>query len=141
MTKNSAKDSIKELLSLPSKNRYPSRQEWEGACWKKILKSEKLLDLFVTPYERYNIVLRAATMELLNSGRGTRPITRELQISRQTVSSVKKTVKGMGYKSYRERGKTERKKKVYSHHLSQNKNRSYGGYYRRTKYGKVYMPY
>ena len=100
------------------------------------MKSGKLLDSLVTPNERRNIVMRAAIVELISSGKGTRHISRELQISRQTISSVKKITKERSYKSYRERGKTERKKKVYSSHPSKKKPHRY---YRRTKYGKVYM--
>lgn len=134
MANNTAENS----LSLPARNQYPSRQEWEKACWKKIMKSEKLLNLLTTSNERRNITRRGAVMELVNSGKGTRQVSRDLQIAAQTVNSIKKIAKEKVYKSYRERGKTERKKKVYSSHPS--KKEPYR-YYRRTKYGKVYMPY
>ena len=124
--------------SLPSRNLYASRKEWERACWKKVMKSEKFLDSLVTSNERRNLVMRAAVTEFVNSGKRPQQISRELQISRQTVSSIRKVVKEGGYKSYRERGKTERKKKVYSYHPS--KKKPYRRY-RRTKYGKVYLNY
>ncbi|MBI4034112.1 MAG: helix-turn-helix domain-containing protein [Candidatus Brennerbacteria bacterium] len=105
------------------------------------MKSEKILDSLVTPYERRNIVMRAAVMNLVNSGAGPRQISRELQISRQTISSIKKAVvKEISYKSYWERSKTERKKKVYSSDPSPFKKEPYRRY-RRTKYGKVYLHY
>jgi len=74
--------------------------------------------------------MRAAITDLVNSEKGIRQIARDLQITTQTVASVKKAAKENAYKSYRERGKTERKKKKepYRH-------------YRKTKYGKVYIPY
>ncbi len=125
-------------FKLPPLNHYPSRKEW-GAFWKKILNSGKFLDSLVTPYERRNIVMRAATKEYLVSGKKFQQIVRELQLSPQTVSSIKKTLKE-NYKSYWERSKTERKKKVWSPFPSQKKKEPYRPY-RRTKYGKVYLPY
>jgi len=124
-------------LLLPPKDRYPSHGEWEKACWKKIIKSEKFLETLVTSYERHNITMRAAVMDLVNSGKSFRQIARDLQISTQTVNSIKKAVRD-SYKSYRERGKTERKKKIYSRDPSKKKPYRH---YRRTKYGKVYLPY
>ncbi len=128
------------LLLLPARNLFLSHKEWEGACWKKIVKSKKLLDLLITSNERRNIVIRAAVVGFIDSGKGFRQISRELQISRQTISSIKKITKESTYKSYRERSKTERKKKVHNSNFFQKKKESYR-YYRRTKYGKIYMPY
>lgn len=125
---------------LPPRNKFSSHKEWEEACWEKIIKSESLLALLTTANERRNIVRRAAIMELVNSGKGVRMISRELQIAVQTVNSIKKIAKEGGYKSYRERGKTERKKKVWSRFPSQKTKEPYRRY-RRTKYGKVYVPY
>lgn len=129
----------KNSFSLPPRNKFLSRKEWEETCWKRIIKSEKGLDSLVTANERRNIVMRAAVMNLINSGRVLRQISRELQISRQTISSIKKAIKEKSYRSYWERSKTERKKKTYSRHPSRKKN--FYRYYRRTKYGKVYLPY
>lgn len=118
---------------------FSSRKEWEAACWNKIMESEKLLNLLITSNERHNILMRAAVMELVNSGKGPQQISRELQISRQTINSIRKVAKEKGYKSYREWGKTERKKKIYSPDSFSKKKVPYR-HYRRTKYGKVYMP-
>ena len=112
---------INDLLLLPLVSQFPSRKEWEKTCWEKLKKSRKLLDAFMTPYERHNIVMRVATIELLYSGKRPLQISRELQISRQTVNSIQKAMKDGIYKSYRERGKTERKKKKYSHDISKKK--------------------
>ena len=125
-------------MGLPPVSDYSSRKEWEKVCWNKILNSKKLLEILVAPYERRNFVLRAAVVDLLGSGKSYREIGDELWLSSQTISSIKKALIEKGYKSYRERGKTERKKRVWSNY-PRKKKESYRRY-RRTKYGKVYMP-
>ena len=129
---------IRSLLSFPPIGQCPSRKEWEGACWQKILKSGEILDLLTTANERHNLIMRAAVVDCVNSGKKFRQIVEELQLSPQTVSSIKKALQENGYRSYRERGKTERKKKIYSSHSSKKKPYRH---YRRTKYGKVYLPH
>ncbi|MDO8557473.1 MAG: Trp family transcriptional regulator [Candidatus Jorgensenbacteria bacterium] len=124
---------------LPLKNLSLSHKELERMYWKKILKSEKLFDSLITSSERHNIVMRAAVAELVDSGMGTRQISRELSISRQTISNIKRITKESAYKSYRERGKTERRKKAYNGNSSQKK-KEHDQHYRQTKYGKVYLP-
>src|SRR3990172_8184043 len=99
----------KTSLSLPPMSRHPSRKEWENACWRKILKSEELLGLLVTPYERHNLVMRAAVMERMRAGKRYRQIADELWLSPQTISSIRKASGKNSYHSYRERSKTERK--------------------------------
>jgi len=120
---------------LPPRNNYSSRKDWEEDCWNRITRSGKFLDTLVTANERRNIVMRAAVAEFLNSGKRPQQISRELLISRQTINSIRKAIKERNYKSYRERGKTEQKKKVWSRYPS--KKKPYRRY-RRTKYGKVY---
>lgn len=130
----------KTSFALPPISRYPSRQGWEKACWHKIIKSGEPLGLLATPAERRNLVLRAATLELINSGKKYREIAEELWLSPQTISSIKKAIFENGYRSYRERGKTERKKKVYSRDFPQIRKKPRGGPVR-TKYGVVHLPY
>jgi len=105
----------------------------------KIKDSSKIKSL-VTSYERHNLVMRAAVREGIDLGKRFRQIARETGLSLQTVSSIKKALREDDYRSYRERGKTERKKKVYclNHHK---KKRKLYKYYRRTKYGKIHLPY
>ena len=67
----------KAPLCLSPISRYSSRKEWENACWGKILKSEELLGLLITPYERRNLVMRAAAIERLHAGKGYRQIAEE----------------------------------------------------------------
>lgn len=124
-------------------NNYSSRKEWEHSCWQKILNSENLKDLLeltTTSYERHNLVMRVAAIERINSGKRFNEISRELWLSPQTISSIKKSISGNNYRSYRETGKTERKKKIYSQDTFSTK-RKYRGRPVRTKYGTVYLPY
>ncbi len=130
----------KVKINLPLLKRYSSRQEWEDACWQKILKSKKFLELLTTSNERHNLVMRAAVIEGINMGKKYRQIADELWLSPQTISAIKKAVKENNYRSYRERGKTERKKKVYSD-LSKPKRKKYYGRRVRTKYGTIHLPY
>ena len=124
---------------MPPVNDYPSRKEWENACWRKILGSEDLLQMLVTPHERHNLVARAAAMDELISGKRYRQIAEELWLSPQTISSVKRAIKEDSYRSYRERGKKERKKRQYSGNLLPAKPRRRGRPLR-TKYGTIYLP-
>ncbi len=140
---NKAKDAkinTRALFTLPPMGRYSSRKEWEGACWHKISKSRNLLGLVVTSYERHNLVRRAAVMDSINSGKGYKQIAEELWLSPQTVSSIRKAISENNYRSYRERGKTERKKKVYTPGPIPSRKKHLGRPVR-TKYGTVYLPY
>lgn len=123
---------------LPPLSRFSSRKQWEEACWEVISKSKKFLDIMTTPYERRNIVLRAAVLNCINSGKRYRQIGEELWLSPQTISSIKKSLGESRYKSYRERGKSERKRKIYSKNDIQKKGRPSGRPVR-TKYGTLYV--
>jgi hypothetical protein len=124
---------------LPKLNSCSSRKEWEVVCWKKILNSENILGLIITPNERRNLVMRAAVIEKINLGIGTSQIARELLLSRQTINTIRKAIDENGYRSYRERGKTERKKKIYTPDMK--KGKKYRGRPIRTKYGTIYSKY
>ncbi len=108
------KNNDKENFAVPSIDNYSSRKEWEDACWHKIIKSEDILRTLITSYERRNLIMRAAVMERVDAGKNYQQISEELWLSPQTISSIKKALKESSYRSYRERGKTERKKRVYS---------------------------
>ncbi|MBI2011006.1 MAG: hypothetical protein HYS89_02125 [Candidatus Colwellbacteria bacterium] len=94
----------------------------------------------VTPYERRNLVLRTAVMEKLRLGKSYRQIAEELWLSSQTISVIKKATKETSYRSYYDRGKTERKKKVYSHRKPPPDLKKLYGPSVRTKYGVMYPP-
>jgi len=123
---------------MPAVSDYSSRKEWEAACWQKIATSEELLQLLTTAYDRHNIVMRAATVDGLASGKSYRKIGEELWISPQTISSIKKSANEKVYKSYLERSKKERKKRVYG--IVESHRRKPRGTPRRTKYGILYAP-
>ena len=128
----------KPSITLPPLSRFSSRKQWEEACWELISKSKKFLDIITTPYERRNIVLRAAVIDYINSGKKYRQIGEELWLSPQTISSIKRSLNEPRYKSYRERGKSERKQKTYSRNNIQKKRRPSGRPVR-TKYGTLYI--
>ncbi len=121
---------------MPAIGDCRSRVEWEGACWHKISASKDILELISTSSERHDLVMRAAAINALISGKSYREIGKELWLSPQTISGIKKALDENSYKSYP--GRKERKKKVYSY----SKTQKYGpkGTPRRTKYGIVYMP-
>lgn len=124
---------------LPLINAYSSRIEWENACWQKISESKDLLRLLITSNERHNLVMRVAALNRIIAGQSYRQIGDELWLSSQTISGIKKTLKGKNYRSYLERNKKERKKKKYSSDQKPFKS-SPAGIPRRTKYGTIYMP-
>lgn len=131
----------KQLINLPSLNKYPSRKEWESACWQKVLVSKELLDLLTTSHERHDLVMRAATLKELASGKGPRQISREIFVSLQTIGVLKKAMAENNYKSYLERSKKERKKKVYNIDHRPIRRKWPEGRPKRTKFGTIYMPY
>jgi len=126
-------------IDLPLIGHYSSRKEWEAVCWRKILKSKDFLESLVTLYERHNLVMRAAVIDGMVSGKKYREIAKELWLSQQTISAIIKSVKENSYRSYRERGKTERKKKVYS--FRPKKKKEYRGRRIRTKYGPMHVKF
>lgn len=131
----------KQLIILPSINEYPSRKEWEEACWRKIIKSEELLKLLATSHERHDLVMRAATLKELALGKGPRQISRELFISSQTINVIKKSMDENNYRSYLERSKKERKKKIYSIDHRPIRRKWPEGRPKRTKFGTIYVNY
>jgi len=129
----------KPSFKLPPLNQFQSRGEWEGACWKIVSKSNTYLSLLTTAYDRRNIIIRAAALEQLSSGKSYKQITDELWLSPQTISSIKKICSENIYKSYWERSKSERKRKAYSTNSAQQKRKPKGRPVR-TKYGTVHIP-
>jgi len=132
----------KESTAIPPINNYHSRQEWETACWRKILESKELLSLLITSHERRNLVNRAAAIDRIISGKSYQEIGEELWLSPQTISVIKKAINEKAYRSYLERSHKERKKRKYSSNSISAKLRARPrGRPQRTKYGTIYMPY
>jgi len=141
LKEESVQNSVARKLAeiIPPIDNYASRKDWEDGCWQRISKSEEFLRLFVTVPERHELVMRAAAFKGLVSGKSYREISKEFFVSLQTICVVKKAVsEGSSYQSYSERGKNERKKKIYSSFKPVKKRR---GRPVRAKYGTVYMPY
>ena len=130
----------KKPAVIPQIGDYSSRREWKEASWRKLLKSEGLLPILFTSYERDNLVMRAAAFEGLALGKGQRQLSRELSLSLQTINAVKKAMAENTYRSYSERSKKERKKKVYTPSPVSNR-RKHRGRAVRTKYGTIRMPH
>jgi len=128
----------KDLTIFQSIKDFNSRKEWQSSCWKKILKSENLLAFLITPHERNDLVMRAAVMSGIASGKSYREISKELWVSSQTISVIKKAVNEKTYRSYL--GRNERKQREYSVDIRPVQARRYGKR-RRTKYGTIYMPH
>lgn len=128
------------IAMLPPIHNYTSRKEWETACWDTISKSKELLQLLITSYERHHLIMRAAALEGLGVGKSYRQIGRELWLSPQTISVIKKAISEKNYRSYLERSKKERKKKKYGSKIISVKSTRPRGTPRRTKYGTIYLP-
>ena len=136
-SKNVRSDNRSKAVTIPLVSAYASRKEWEEACWQKLLGSREWLNL-ITVYERHNIVMRAAVAHRLSEQTSYKDIGRELWLSSQTISAIKKGIGEKRYRSYADRGTTERKKKVYSMSRSVRPHRKIRTP-RRTKYGTVYL--
>lgn len=131
----------KQLMDLPKINKYSSRGEWEEACWNKISKLDNLLSSLLTSCERHELIMRAAVLKELMLGKGPRQISREFFVSFQTIAVIKKSINENNYRSYSERSKKERKKKVYSVDPKHVIRKWPEGKPKRTKFGTIYMPY
>jgi len=129
----------KGLGMVPPIGNYLSRKEWENACWRKVSESKELLNTLTTSHERHNLAIRAAAIQGLASGKSYREISKELFISTQTVSSIKKALSEKTYRSYPERSEGKRKKKEHDFIPSRFKPKHRGRPVR-TKYGTIYLP-
>jgi uncharacterized protein YerC len=139
------------VRGLPPPKAYSSRSAWEEGVWQMLVvrfaslrhpvELAATLNTLITPKQRRELVQRAVALERLFVGTSYRAIGRELWLSPQTISIIKKAVCERRYRSYYERGKTERKKKVYSaSHSSAGQRRDPSTYRKRTKYGTLIMP-
>lgn len=126
-------------VAIPPIRRYPSRKEWEIACWEKIRSSKDLMNFLVTAHERQIFVLRAAVIERLLLGKSYQQIEQELWLSPQTISGIKKALQDENYMSYGERNKKVRGGRLVNPTAGLRKVRRLGMPHR-TKYGTVFTP-
>ncbi|MDO8470215.1 MAG: Trp family transcriptional regulator [bacterium] len=114
--------------------RHSSCAAWEDAAWRFVLAHPEIIELLCTARERKDLSARAEILNRLHARVPQRRIARELSVSRQTINAVKKAAEA-GYQSYRERGKTERKRGpgrgMLDHGSGEIRN------YVKTKYGRV----
>ncbi len=132
--------------NIPLLSTFSSRKTWEVSAWNAFVKhisgrahmneTRAFLDLVLTPTERKNILLRATAIARLQNGIGPSEVSKELWLTRQTISAIKKAIRERSYRSYNERGKTERKERALGSILPERK-----PYRRRvrTKYGVIEM--
>jgi len=102
------------IQGLPLVTDFPSRQYWEAAIWEIICyrlsktqsetELKRALRFLLTTGEQRDIIYRALAASRILSGIGSREIGRELWISRQTISAIKKSLDEGEYKSSHGRG-------------------------------------
>ncbi|MEK7498950.1 MAG: Trp family transcriptional regulator [Patescibacteria group bacterium] len=139
----------KPNFQIPHVKKYKSHSLWSDAAWNALLsyltsfQNKDALKLFIeiitTPDERAMITRRAAIIERVLNKIHYRAICEELRITPQTLNSLKKALSEKQYRSYRERGKTERTKRTYSPLPEKTKRKSIQK--RRTKFGTISMPF
>lgn len=129
---------------LPSRSAFSSRALWENACWKKLVRLPNILFLIATTTERRKLIMRTAALDRLRVGMPQLHIARDLQLSRQTIHAIKKAMSEDAYRSYWERGKTERKKRTNAgitvRRVGTQRAATHGKKRVKTKYGTVYLP-
>jgi DNA-binding MarR family transcriptional regulator len=108
--------------ALPLLTDFPSRAHWEAAVWEiltdrlaKLTTGEemrKVLRFLLSSEEHRRVLYRSLTASRFASGIGPREISRELWLTRQTVSTIKKSLLEKTYQSDRgrRRGKVAARK-------------------------------
>ena len=137
-------------IAVPKVSDCASRAHWERAVWQAFIvhlttlqrsaELASILNILITTRERRVLVQRIAAVHRVLSGKSYREIGEELWLTPQTISAIKKSLHEKQYRSYNERGKTARKKRVYSRD-SQPKRQHRDPSKRavRTKYGTLYI--
>ena len=133
-------------IRVPHTSDFASLALWEQKAWevfithisaiKNTRELKSTLNMCITPHERSIILRRVATINRILEGKSYREIARGLWCTQQTISTLRKALSETNYRSYYERGKTERKKKVYSIVQTSSKKRK-PMRIKRTKYGKI----
>lgn len=94
--------------NLPLLTDFPSRKHWEAAVWQILIErliklpledAMLILQTLTSDKERNNILYRALAISRIHSGISLREIGRELWLTRQTVSAIKKSLRDGEYKS------------------------------------------
>ncbi|MDO8601521.1 MAG: hypothetical protein Q7R62_00100 [bacterium] len=99
--------------NLPLLTDFPSRKHWEAAVWQILLErllalpqedAALILQTLMSHSERTDMTYRALAASRIRSGISLREIGRELWLTRQTVSAIKKSLHDGEYKSSATRG-------------------------------------
>ncbi|MBI4085684.1 MAG: hypothetical protein HY433_00335 [Candidatus Liptonbacteria bacterium] len=139
------------VREMPLLAHFSSRSAWEEDVWRTLVarfvalrKQNKLLsvlNMLITTKERSLLLRRAVAVNRILAGKSYREIGEELWLIPQTISAIKKALQEKKYRSYNERGKTERKKRIYSRNQQSSRNGKYvSGRRVRTKYGTLTIP-
>ncbi len=96
------------------------RKEWEEHAWNSLLsylhkltsaELKSFIQIVASPRERHDILMRATAIDRLQKDAAYRTIGKELWLTPQTVSAIKRALIEGQFKSYKERSKSERKKR------------------------------
>ena len=133
-----------KLPKFPPIKSTSSKKEWQKSVWKLLIANldRSVLDALLTESEKKNISIRAVAMERIATGASYTDIGKELWLSPQTISAIKKGVLEKQYASYRIRSKTTRRKRQYHSKgaLAAPRPQHRAGRRVRTKYGSIRMP-
>jgi DNA invertase Pin-like site-specific DNA recombinase len=110
--------------ALPLLTDFPSRAHWEAAVWEILTdrltslnsgeEMRKALRFLLSTNEQRRVLYRSLAASRFASGIGPREISRELWLTRQTISAIKKSLLEKTYQSDRGRrhGKAPARKRV-----------------------------
>lgn len=135
-------------VRVPLSDDFKTRAEWEQKAWQLFIKEiasrseqeiSKILNNILTLHERRTALLRLAVINRIEHGASYKEIGRELGVSPQVVSALRRALAEKALVSYWQRSKTERKRRSSSSLLpTKVSNPHYSRRKRRTKYGTFY---
>lgn len=138
---------MKKFPSLSKVNDFATRKDWETKAWEDFIvwcascdsaTLKIIMESIMSTHERGLITRRAAAIEKIIVGTPYREIGRELWLTNQTISSIKKGLKTQSYTSNWVKAKSQKIAKRIDR-LQKLSNRPTPKQYRRTKYGKIRM--
>ena len=137
------------FYALPHPSAFSPRRAWDEAAWNALvarlhrsaspLLFKEALTTLMTALERARVVRRAAALSLFLEGLSYRAIGRELWITPDTVSAIKKAAHKRQYTSRWPRTRKLQEEKLRKAAEKEWERRNAPtGYYRRTKYGRLW---
>ena len=134
------------IKKVPKVEAYETRKDWEIATLQEVAKQlsqlnpsqiHALLTLALSDSERSLFIRRIAGIDRLQSNKSYKEIGRELWLSPQTVSSLKKALAGKQYVSNWPRAKEQQRARERTKWRTEE--RPMPARYKNTKYGKLRM--